>query len=558
MEVCPVDCIHPAPDENGFRSAEMLYIDPAVCIDCGVCVAECPVDAIYPADELPESMRGYQKINADFFIGKPPTRPFPLRTVSPPGLPGAAPLRVAVVGSGPAGCYAALNLLQVGGAGCEVDIYDKLPTPWGLVRSGVAPDHPGTKGVTRLFAEMAGNRRLRFLLNVEVGLHLSTDELASHYHAVIYATGAPLARSLGIQGEDLAGSHAATEFVAWYNGHPDFADRVFDLSGTRAVVIGNGNVALDIARVLLADPAALRKTDIASHALQALCGSSIREVVLVGRRSAMHAACTTPELLALGQLQGVAVTLSPADLVLSKAEQAHLEKSHVLRAKYEIFRHYAVQPLPAAQPPSVSDKRLTFRFLESPIQLLGEARSVHGVLLGRNRVIDDASGSTTIQPTGAEQTLETGFVLRSLGYRGAPVCNLPFDRQRDVIANRSGRVTNPATGEPVPGAYVVGWIKRGPSGVIGTNKHCARETVAALLEDARSGALGRPAFGSHDIDALLALRQPEQVSWEGWRNIDRSEQFDGAQSGRPRVKLTSRTALLKAAATQRHEVEFAQ
>ncbi len=290
VDVCPVNCIHPTPDEPEFATTEMLYIDPQTCIDCGACVDECPVDAIFGENELSEAHSMYPEINAAYFEKHPIGPDWP-ELGSPRKLSAElGTLRVAIVGSGPSACYAAIELTSR--PRVEVDMFDRLPTPYGLVRAGVAPDHPGTKGVSDVFRSALGKRSVQCHFNVEVGRHVSHEELLEHHHAVIYAVGAASDRRLGVPGEDLPGSHAATEFVAWYNGHPDYADHEFDLSGERAVIVGNGNVALDVARVLVTDPDELAKTDMAEHAVEALRHSNIREVVIVGRRGPAQAAYT--------------------------------------------------------------------------------------------------------------------------------------------------------------------------------------------------------------------------------------------------------------------------
>lgn len=536
--VCPVDCIHPTPDERTYAASEMLYIDPKTCIDCGSCVPECPVDAIYPDDRLPEHLSIFASVNAEHFAQQPALGAIPARSVlAAPA--GAQPLRVAVIGSGPSGCYAALDLLDSVGAGSRVDIYDRLPTPWGLVRYGVAPDHASTKSVTRAFAERARDPRLRFCLNVEVGRHVTPRELSEHYHAVIYAVGATGARALGINGEGLPGSHPASEFVAWYNGHPDFAHRAFDLSGERAVVIGNGNVAIDVARLLVSKPEMLRQSDMPQHAVDALTDSRIREVVVVGRRGPRHAACTTPELMALGRLPGVSVDVQRADLELTADEARRVSRSTSASRKHRLFQQYAESPS------DLADRRITFRFFEAPIEILGRD-SAEQVVLQRNAMVDGA-----LVPTDVTATLDAGLVLSSVGYRGVALPGLPFDEAKATIPNATGRVLEPVTGAAIRAVYTVGWFKRGPSGVIGTNKQCAHETVTALLEDARAGVLTAPVRSPDDLDRLLAARQPDLVDWDGWRAIDRYEVQAGAIVGRPRLKLTTAEALVSVARTGR-------
>ncbi|CRK52674.1 putative ferredoxin/ferredoxin--NADP reductase [Rhodococcus sp. RD6.2] len=528
-EVCPVDCIHPTPDERAFQRTEMLYIDAETCIDCGLCVDACPVNAIFRDDDLPDGMERYASINADYFaagdheaVAPGPSLKFPKTDHDP--------FRVAIIGSGPSGFYAARELLAFKRSGIEVDMFDRLPTPWGLVRAGVAPDHPETKSVTDMFAEVFRRPGFRLHLNVEVGKHITHAELLEHHHAVIYAVGAPSDRRLGIPGEDLDGSLAATEFVAWYNGHPDYAGRTFDLSGRRAVIVGNGNVALDVARLLVVDPDRLAETDMAQHAVDALRGSAVDEVVLLGRRGPAQAAFTNPELLALGYLPGVDIVVDPAELELDAASAAEVESDPAKKLKLEILREYAGRPL-AGHP-----KRIVLRFLASPVEIQGDDR-VTGVLVARNEMVADESGAMRARSTDQTELLEAGLVLRSVGYRGVPIPDLPFDDERGTISNVGGRVTETGTDVPVPGTYTAGWIKRGPSGVIGTNRLCAHNTIALILEDLVAERLNAPKGDREALVSLLAERQPDEVDWAGWKLIDAREKELGKAGGRPRVKL---------------------
>ncbi|GAB2639367.1 FAD-dependent oxidoreductase [Prescottella soli] len=530
VSACPVNCIHPTPEEAEFATTEMLYIEPQTCIDCGACVDACPVGAIFPEDQLTASLERYREINADYYT-RHPLQPgwIPLTPATPP-VRDLGTLRVAIVGAGPAACYAAEELLKR--SDVEVEMFEKLPTPWGLVRAGVAPDHPGTKVVTEMFDWSLGRDEFQFHLNVEVGQHVSHADLLAHHHAVIYAVGASSDRALGIPGEDLPGSHAATEFVAWYNGHPDYADRTFDLSGERAVIVGNGNVALDVARILTADPDDLAKTDIADHALEALRRSNIREVVLLGRRGPAQAAYTNPEFLALGDLPGVDVVIDPAEAALDPASQALLDGGvePAVVMKVRLAQEFSQRT------PAPGNKRIVFRYLTSPTEILGADR-VDGLTVVANELVEDASGGLTAHPTDDAERIDTSLVLRSIGYRGRPLAGVPFDDRRGVIPNDRGRVVVGA-GEPLDGVYVTGWIKRGPTGVIGTNKTCARETVARIVEDFEARRLPTPAGGRRELGKLLARRQPERISRRGWDAIDRAERSRGLASGRPRVKMT--------------------
>ncbi|ATL70863.1 FAD-dependent oxidoreductase [Nocardia terpenica] len=535
---CPVDCIRPTPEQPEFATTEQLYIDPDTCIDCGACVDACPVEAIFSEDDLTASLARFRDINAAYYERHPLESNFePLVTPArPPKELGT--LRVAVVGAGPAACYAAEELLRR--SDVEVEMFDRLPTPWGLVRAGVAPDHPGTKGVSGMFDSAFRRDTLQYHLNVEVGKHISHEELLAHHHAVIYAVGASTDRRLGVPGEDLPGSHSATEFVAWYNGHPDYADRTFDLSGERVVIVGNGNVALDVARVLTLDHDELAKTDIADHALDALRQSAVREVVVLGRRGPLQAAYTSSEFLALGYLKGVDVVIDPADLELDPESRALLDDPEIepsLRLKYQLAQEYAAEPHDPAH------RRIVFRYLASPTAITGGDR-VEAVEYARNELVSE-NGVLVARTTGDTETLPAALVLRSVGYRGRPVPDLPFDERAGIVPNEHGRVF--ADGAPVPGVYVSGWIKRGPRGVIGSNRADAQETVERLLDDFTAGKLAAPQGDRQALKDLLTRRQPDRVDRDGWKAIDAAERTAGRSSGRPRVKFTTVEDLLKAA-----------
>ncbi|WP_190813257.1 FAD-dependent oxidoreductase [Saccharopolyspora pogona] len=546
VTVCPVNCIHPTPDEPDYATAEMLYIDPDTCIDCGACVDVCPVEAITPDFDLTENAERYLDINARYFRdpahqGYPETqyqKRKPAVEVSEP-----EPLRIAIVGSGPAACYAAEELLSRKGLQAEVHMFERLPTPWGLVRHGVAPDHQDTKEITRQFTGTARRKNLDLHLNVDIGEHLSHDELLTHHHAVLYAVGAATDRSLGVPGEELPGSHSATEFVAWYNGHPDFADRTFDLSGERAVIVGNGNVALDVARILASDVDRLARTDIADHALEALASSNISEVLVLGRRGPAQAAFTTPELLGLADTDDFDVVVDPADAALDPVSAAALSPHDIGVFKTEVLAELA------RQPSGRGDKRVELRFLTSPVEILGDDR-VRGIRVVRN-ALADSSGRLVAQPTGDVTELNCGLVLRSIGYRGRPLPGLPFDADKGTLPNNRGRVVDPATGDPLAGVYAAGWIKRGPSGVIGTNKKCAEDTVQALLDDYEAGRLKSPEHDAEALRTLLTERRPEALDYAAWESIDRHEKKTAKPQRRPRVKLTSSTDLLAVAAGDR-------
>jgi len=451
-----------------------------------------------------------------------------------------SPLRVAVVGSGPAGFFATDALLSCD-LPIEVDLFERLPTPWGLVRLGVAPDHPELKTASRAFEKTARKEGFRFFGNVAVGRDVTHDDLARLYNAVVYTVGAQTDRRLGIPGEDLPGSWAATEFVAWYNGHPDYQHLEFDLSHDRAVVIGNGNVAIDVARMLARTREELEPTDVTDQSLAAIVAGEIREVVMLGRRGPAQAAFTPPELKELGELGGADVVVDPADLVLDPASEAALEADRArARRNVDILRDFA------AREPAGKAKRLVLRFKVSPVRILGDER-VEAIEVVRNELVPGDDGQIRAVPTGELETIPCGLVLRSVGYLGVALRDVPFDAKRGVVPNARGRVLG-ADGRQVPGVYCAGWIKRGPSGVIGTNKKDATETVELLLEDARAGLLGRPdGATAENVDELLAERGVRCISYDGWEAIDAAERAAGEPVGRPRVKLCSWEALLAAA-----------
>ncbi|GAA3952377.1 FAD-dependent oxidoreductase [Gordonia caeni] len=526
VTVCPVNCIHPTPEEPEFATAEMLYIDPDTCIDCAACVDACPVDAIFADDELEEHQEPFLQINADYYRDHDVTAG-ELPTVKAVKLPDQ-PLDVAVVGAGPAAFYAAEELVRH--SSVQVDVYDRLPTPYGLVRAGVAPDHAATKGVDRTFASTARKRNFRYLLDVTVGEHITHDELAERYHAVIYASGAATDKRLGIDGEELPGVLSATDLVAWYNGHPEHAGDRVDLSCERVVIIGNGNVALDAARVLLTDPEELAATDIADHALAVLRDSAVREVTIVARRSVAHGAYTNSEFLAIGQVDGVDVVIDQADLALDAATESAFDSGDLdstVATKIRLAREYAARPAGGA------DRRVVFRYLTTPIRIDGDDR-VTGVRCVRNRF--DESGA--VVPGDESFVLEAGAVVRSIGYRGEPVAGLPFDEQRSVVLNDHGRVTGD-DGDRLPGLYVAGWLKRGATGGIGSNRFCGQETARMLIDDHLAGTLPAPSRSREDVVELVSGRGATPIDADGWQRIDQAERQAGRSQGRPRVKMVS-------------------
>ena len=452
--------------------------------------------------------------------------------------------RVAIVGAGPAGAFAAARLLRVGG-GPEVDLYERLPTPWGLLRGGVAPDHHEIKRLDETFDRDVLGPRCRFLGNVEVGTDISHGDLMRHYDAVVYAVGAQTDKSLGIPGEDLPGSLPATDFVGWYNGHPDRRELDPPLSGRRAVIIGNGNVAADVARMLTLDSAELDRTDTAEHALEALAASGIEEVVVLGRRGPAQAAFTSAELREMGHMDGVDLYVDPAAVELDPVSEEWLAQEGTFTAgkNVELLREFA------AAEPKGAPRRIELRFLTSPVAIHGDGK-VESIEVQRNRIERDDSGTLRARPADEPtETIECDLVLRSVGYRAVPLPDVPFDERNYVLPNEKGRVVDADSRDPVPGVYAVGWIKRGPTGILGTNKRDANETVGLLLEDLDS--LPAPeAPGVEAIDALLAEKAPDLVTVDGWRAIDALERERGEAAERPRVKLAARDELLDTARSQ--------
>ncbi len=449
------------------------------------------------------------------------------------------PYHVAIVGSGPSGFFAAASLLKAADGSehpdVAVDMLEMLPTPWGLVRSGVAPDHPKIKSISKQFEKTAADPRFRFFGNVSVGEHVQASELAERYDAVIYAVGAQSDRALNIPGEDLPGSIAAVDFVGWYNAHPNFEEATPDLSGSRAVVVGNGNVALDVARILVTDPDVLGLTDIADHALESLRPCGVDEVVVIGRREPLQTAFTTLELRELGELDDVDVIVDPAQLEGVTDEDA-AAAGKTAKQNISVLRDYAKRS------PRPGHRRIVLRFMTSPIEIKGDGR-VESIVLGRNELVTDETGRVSARDTGEREELPVQLVVRSVGYRGVPTPGLPFDEKTATIPNTGGRV------EGSRNEYVVGWIKRGPTGVIGTNKKDSQDTVDTLLADlANAGPDGLADFPDDHADRLadwLASRQPKLVTTAHWELIDAHERAAGEARGRPRVKLPSLAKLLR-------------
>ncbi|MGV0873639.1 4Fe-4S binding protein [Mycolicibacterium sp. XJ879] len=524
---CPVNCIHPTPDEPGFTTAEMLYIDPAACVDCGACVSACPVGAIAPDTQLTPEQQPFVELNAAFYPEREGKLPPTSKLAPVPDAPKidprpGGPLTVAIVGSGPAAMYAADELLTQ--RGVRVNVFERLPAPYGLVRAGVAPDHQSTKQVTRLFDKIADQPGFAFYLNVEVGTDLTHADLLAHHHAVLYAVGAPNDRRLDIDGMAMPGTGTATEFVAWYNGHPEFTSLPVDLGHERVVLIGNGNVALDVARILTTDPDVLARTDIADHALDALRASKVREVVIAARRGPADSAFTLPELIGLS---------AACDVVLDAADHERVARDlaaatdPLSRNKLRILSRLGDAAAPATRP------RIRLAYHLTPKQVCGTRRA-DGVEFTVTGSDDDV------------RRLDAGLVLTSIGYRGKPVRDLPFDETKALVPNDGGRVLD-HTAAPVRGSYVAGWIKRGPTGFIGTNKSCAAQTVHNLVADYNDGLLVDPADKPGALDKLVRRRCPDVVDAAGWRTIDAAEVARGG-GDRPRNKFTAVADMLAAAA----------
>jgi ferredoxin--NADP+ reductase len=520
---CPVNCIHPSPDEPGFATAEMLYIDPAACVDCGACVSACPVGAIAPESRLEPKQLPFVALNAAFYPERAADEKVPPTSKLAPVIEapfvdarGGGPLTVAIVGSGPAAMYAADELLTQ--RGVRVNVFERLPTPYGLVRAGVAPDHQSTKRVTKLFDKVTRLAGFTFYLNVEVGSDLTHDELLAHHHAVLYAIGAPNDRRLDIDGMGLPGTATATEVVAWINGHPEYTDLPVDLGHERVVIVGNGNVALDVARILTTDPDVLARTDISDHALAALRASAVQEVMIAARRGPAQSAFTLPELIGLTSTCEVVLDAADHDLVLRDLAQA---SDPLTRNKLEVLSKLGDASAPATRP------RIRLAYQLTPNRVVGEGRA--------DGVEFTATGTDEVRQ------LSAGLVLSSIGYRGKPIRGLPFDESGAVVPNDGGRVIG------APGSYVAGWIKRGPTGFIGTNKSCAAQTVHNLVADYNDGLLTDPAGKPAALDKLVRIRQPAMVDAEGWKAIDAAEIARGGDE-RPRDKLTTVADMLATAA----------
>ncbi len=452
------------------------------------------------------------------------------------------PLRVAIIGSGPSGFYAAEHLQKQKDLVVEVDMYERLPTPYGLVRGGVAPDHAKIKSVTRVYDRIAAKPQFRFYGNVEFGTDVKRADLAKHYHAILYAVGAPSDRRLNIPGEDLPGSYPATDFVAWYNGHPDYRDYEFDLTQESAAVIGIGNVAMDVARILARSREELMETDIAKHAMDALDEGNVKTIYILGRRGPAQAKFTNKEIKELGEMADADIVVAAEEVDLDELSKKSLEEADKNTVRnVEILTEYSTRK------PSGKSKKLVMLFLASPVEISGDGK-VEKMKFVRNEL--QVSGDGSLRPRATEnfETIDVGLVFRSVGYRGEPLPDVPFFDSWGIIPNDTGRVlTEHETGEQVIGDYVSGWIKRGPSGVIGTNKPCAVETVNMLLEDMKAGKLLEPAAPSRDaVDALLAERNVKHITYADWQKLDKLELERGEAAGRPREKFTRVDEMLEA------------
>jgi len=415
-------------------------------------------------------------------------------------------------------------------------MFDRLPTPFGLVRAGVAPDHQKIKSVTKVFDRIASRPNFRFYGNVEFGAHVTLADLRQHYHQICYTTGAQTDRQMGIPGEDLERSHSATEFVTWYNGHPDCRHCTFDLSQERVAVVGVGNVAVDVARILSRTPEELAKTDIAEYALDALSRSRVKEIFLLGRRGPAQAAFTTPEAKELGELTDANVAALPEEVELDSLSRAALERNpdQATIRKIEILQGYALHK------PTGKSRKLIMRFLVSPVELMGnDAGQVAGMRLVRNELYATEAGTLRPRHTDQFEELPVGLVFRSVGYRGVPLPGVPFNEKWGVILNEKGRVVNPRTGQPVVGEYSAGWIKRGPTGVIGTNKPDAAETATCMIEDVAEGLTLKPQQPEvAAAEQLVRACQPNYFTYADWLRLDELEVTRGKAAGRPRIKFT--------------------
>lgn len=442
------------------------------------------------------------------------------------------PLRIAVIGAGPSGLYTIEALLKHTERAMIIDLFDRLPTPYGLVRYGVAPDHPSIKAVTRVFDKVLADPRVRFWGHVTYGVDIHHQELKQWYDQIVYAVGAEADRRMGIPGEDLPNSLAATAFVGWYNGHPDYRDLPIDLSCERAVVVGNGNVAMDVARILITAPQDLLRTDIANHALEQLRTSRIREVVLLGRRGPAQAAFSPPELKELGKLPGVDVVVDPANIALDPLSAAVLETDREAVQNLEVLRAYA------ARTDYTAPRRITLTFLASPVEFIGDEGKLTGMTVEHNTLVTTPEGVLKAQGTGHREPIQAGLVVRSIGYRSVPLEGVPFNDATQTFHHVDGRLVDPVTGRPIAGEYVVGWAKRGPTGLIGNNKPDAVATVASMLNDLPLlQGIGDERRAPEQIEQFLRRNNYDLVTYQDWKRLDQFEMAQGKVQERPRVKV---------------------
>jgi len=456
------------------------------------------------------------------------------------------PLRVAIIGSGPSGFYAADHLLKQSELVVEVDMFDRLPTPYGLVRGGVAPDHQKIKSVTKAYDRIASHPNFRFYGHVEFGTDITREDIAKHYHAVIYAVGAQTDRRMDIPGEDLKGSHAATEFVAWYNAHPDFADREFDLAQENVAVIGLGNVAMDVIRILAQTADELAETDIADYALSALRQSKVKNIYVLGRRGPAQAAFTNPEIKELGELADANVIVAPDEVQIDPHSQAFLDSGEdkVAVKNVDILKAYS------AAGDTGKARKIVMRFCVSPVEIIGTDK-VEAIKIVKNALVPDDKGNLKAKATDQFETIPVGLVFRSVGYHGVALPGVPFDEKGGVIPNDKGRVLKAKGGEQVTGDYVTGWIKRGPSGIIGTNKPDSVETVEMLLEDLAAGKLMSPEQPKREaIEELIS--KAHYVTYADWQILDELEQENGLMRGAPRLKFSRVADMLEAINEHKH------
>ncbi|MFI5362757.1 MAG: FAD-dependent oxidoreductase [Elusimicrobiota bacterium] len=442
------------------------------------------------------------------------------------------PLAVAVIGAGPSGFYAAEALLKTPGLNVRVDIFDRLPTPFGLVRGGVAPDHQKIKSVTAVYEKTAADPRVRFFGNVLLGRDLTREDLRAHYDQIVYAVGCESDRRMDIPGEDLAGSHSATDFVGWYNGHPDHRDRKFDLSCGAVAVVGVGNVAMDVARLLARDPDELAKTDISAHALEALRASRVKTVWLLGRRGPAEAAYSPVEIEEIGELSGADLVVKPEEAAVDAVSQKELADANVKKKVDYVQKHSALGE-------GSKERKVRLRFRVSPVEVVGTNGRVTSVRLEKNKLIDDGKGRVKCVGIGEFETIEVGMILRSVGYRGVPIPGVAFDEKSGHIPNEAGRVT--VGGAALPGEYVVGWAKRGPSGLIGTNRADSVATVSVMIDDVKSGRVAaKPADvrSPSAVAKILDAKRVRPVSFDQWKKLDGLERANGAEHGKIREKFT--------------------